>query len=339
MSVNAFFDAYSGVQNALGDPRGDAERRRQQEMQNAMQQRQMQMREFEFSQQQQEAQRAEQARQAQMARQRAQMQFRGGSMYPSQQTQQAAPAAPMTGGAPIEAMPQGQAFVDDATGKEGASYTATAMQRGPAPTQEEELDFLMRDAYQRNDVEGFNQYFDLRRQNMSAEEKAGRQQIAVVAGQIARLPDDQLAAAVVQAMQQFGIDPATTKIDDYLNNPAELRRALQLEMALGAPDDAAKANIEVDANRQKQMDEQRFAPVQALNLGNQQMLYGGTGNEVGRYNVGVSPNTVANNRTSITTAGIGATGRVNAAKGAASILAASGKLELVQDDDIPEDKK
>lgn len=290
MSVNAFFDAYSGVQNALGDPRGDAERRRQQEVQNAMQQRQMQMKEFEFSQAQQEAQRAEQARQAQMARQRAQMQFRGGSMYPSQQPQQAAPAAPMTGGAPIEQV-QGQTSIDPATGKEIQSYTVSAMQRGPAPTQEEELDFLMRDAYQRNDVEGFNQYFDLRRQTMSAEEKAGRQQIAVVAGQIARLPDDQLAAAVVQAMQQFGIDPATTKIDDYLNNPAELRRALQLEMALGSPDEAAKANIGVDADRQKQMDEQRFAPVSALNLGNEQLLYGGTGNVVDRFRVGVSPNT------------------------------------------------
>jgi hypothetical protein len=209
-------------------------------------------------------------------------------MYPGQQPQQAASVSPMTGGAPIE---QGQAFIDPATGREGVSYTATAMQRGPAPTQEEELDFLMRDAYTRGDTEGFNQYFDLRRQTMTAEEAAGRQQIAVVAGQIARLPDDQLAAAVMQAMQQFGIDPASTKIDDYLNNPAELRRALQLEMALGSPGEAAKANIGVDADRQKQMDEQRFAPVSALNLGNEQLLYGGQGNVVDRFRVGVSPNT------------------------------------------------
>jgi hypothetical protein len=259
-------------------------------MQNAMAQRQMQMREFQFGQEQQEAQRAEAERQAQMARARAQMQFRGGSMYPGQQPQQAAPASPMTGGAPIE-QAQGQAFVDPATGQEGLSYTATAVQRGPAPTPEEELDFLMRDAYNRGDETGFNQYFDLRRQNMSAEEKAGRQQIAVVAGQIVRLPDDQLAAAVTQAMQQFGIDPASTKIDDYLGNPTELRRALQLEMALGSPDEAAKANIGVDENRQKQMDEQQFAPVSALNLGNEQLLYGGTGDVVSRFGVGVSPNT------------------------------------------------
>ena len=290
MSVNAFYSAYGNTQNALGDPRGDARKREQEDMRNAMLQRQMQMREFEFSQQEQEAQRAEQARQAQMARQRAQMQFRGGSMYPNQQPQQAAPASPMTGGAPIEQV-QGQAFVDPATGQEGASYTATAMQRGPTPTQEEELDFLMRDAYNRGDETGFNQYFDQRRQNMSAEEKAGRQQIAVVAGQIAQLPDDQLAAAVTQAMQQFGIDPASTKIDDYLGNPAELRRALRLEMALGAPDEAAKANIGVDADLQKQMNEQRFAPVSALNLGNEQLLYGGTGDVVDRFRVGVSPNT------------------------------------------------
>ena len=244
MSVNAFYDAYGATQNALGDPRGDAERRRQQEMQNAMQQRQMQMREFEFGQTQQEAARAEQARQAQMARQRAQMQFRGGSMYPSQQPQQAAPASPMMGGAPIEQV-QGQAFVDPATGQEGASYTATAMQRGPAPTQEEELDFLMRDAYNRGDETGFNQYFDQRRQNMSAEEKAGRQQIAVVAGQILRLPADQRAQAVMQALQQFGVDPSTTKIDDYINNPAQLEQALRFEMVMGLPDKAAEENIRV----------------------------------------------------------------------------------------------
>lgn len=335
MSVNAFLDAYSGVQNALGDPRGDAERRRQQEMQNAMQQRQMQMREFEFSQQQQEAQRAEQARQAQMARQRAQMQFRGGSMYPSQQPQQAAPAASMTGGAPIEAMPQGQAFVDDATGKEGASYTATAMQRGPAPTQEEELDFLMRDAYQRGDVEGFNQYFDLRRQNMSAEEKAGRQQIAVVAGQIARLPDDQLAAAVVQAMQQFGIDPATTKIDDYLNNPAELRRALQLEMALGAPEESAKEAVRVQGTFDQ------FRPFEREDLGNRVGVFDPrTGRFTDGPRVGLSPNTAATTSTQLQTARIGAGSRIEAARlgkeAAAAMAAAGGKIELVPADDLPE---
>jgi hypothetical protein len=36
MSVNAFLQAYGGVQNALGDPRGDEQRYQQQEAQNAM---------------------------------------------------------------------------------------------------------------------------------------------------------------------------------------------------------------------------------------------------------------------------------------------------------------
>jgi hypothetical protein len=252
----------------------------------------MQMREFQFGQEQQEAQRAEAERQAQMARARAQMQFRGGSMYPNQQPQQAAPVAPMTGGAPIE-QEQGQAFVDPATGQEGLSYTATAVQRGPAPTQEEELDFLMRDAYNRGDETGFNQYFDLRRQNMSAEEKAGRQQIAVVAGQILRLPAEQRGQAVLQALQQFGVDPSTTKIDDYVNNPDQLEQALRFEMVMGSPDKAAEENVRVQGTFDQ------FRPLERQDLGNRVGVFDPrTGEFQSGPSIGVSPDAALQARTS-----------------------------------------
>jgi hypothetical protein len=334
MSVNAFYDAYGATQNALGDPRGDAERRRQQEMQNAMQQRQMQMREFQFGQEQAEAQRAEAERQAQMARARAQMQFRGGSMYPNQQPQQAAPVAPMTGGAPIEQV-QGQAFVDPATGQEGLSYTATAVQRGPAPTPEEELDFLMREAYNRGDEIGFNQYFDLRRQNMTAEEKAGRQQIAVVAGQILRLPAEQRGQAVMQALQQFGVDPSTTKIDDYVNNPDQLEQALRFEMVMGSPDKAAEENIRVQGTFDQ------FRPLERQDLGNRVGVFDPrTGRFTDGPRVGLSPNTAATTATQLQTARIGAGSRIKAAdiqrQGAVAMAAAGGKIELVPADDLPD---
>jgi hypothetical protein len=285
MSVNAFYDAFGATQNALGDPRGDAERRRQQEMQNAMAQRQMQMREFQFGQEQQEAQRAEAERQAQMARARAQMQFRGGSMYPGQQPQQAAPAAPMTGGAPIE-QAQGEAFVDPATGQEGLSYTATAVQRGPAPTQEEELDFLMRDAYNRGDETGFNQYFDLRRQNMTAEEKAGRELISNAAGQILRLPVEQRGQAVMLALQQYGVDPSTTQIDDYIDNPEKLEQSLRFEMIRGAPGKSAEENIRVQGTFDQ------FRPLERQDLGNRVGVFDPRTGQFGDGpSIGVSPNT------------------------------------------------
>lgn len=334
MSVNAFYNAFNNTQNALGDPRGDARKREQEDMRNAMLQRQMQMREFEFGQQEQEAQRAEQARQAQMARQRAQMQFRGGSMYPNQQPQQAAPASPMTGGAPIE-QAQGQSFIDPATGQEGASYTATAMQRGPAPTQEEELDFLMRDAYTRGDVEGFNQFFDLRRQNMSAEEKAGRELIAGAAGQILRLPVEQRGRAVMLALQQYGVDPASTQIDDYIDNPERLEQSLRFEVIRGAPGKSAEENVRVQGTFDQ------FRPFERQDLGNRVAAFDPRTGQFGSGpSIGLSPNTAATTSTQVRTAKIGADSRITAAdlqrQGAVAMAAAGGKIELVPADDLPD---
>jgi len=294
MSVNAFYDAFNATQNALGDPRGDARKREQENIKNAMlqremdmKQREMQIKEYEFGQTQAEAQRAEAARQAQMARARAQMNFRGGSMYPGQQPQQAAPASPMTGGAPIE-QAQGQAFVDPATGQEGLSYTATAVQRGPAPTQEEELDFLMRDAYNRGDETGFNQYFDQRRQTMTAEEKAGRELISNAAGQILRLPVEQRGQAVMLALQQYGVDPSTTQIDDYIDNPEKLEQSLRFEMIRGAPGKSAEENVRVQGTFDQ------FRPLERQDLGNRVGVFDPrTGQFQSGPSIGVSPNTTA----------------------------------------------
>ena len=78
------------------------------------------------------------------------------------------------------------------------------------------------------------------------------------------------------------------------NTPAERKAAIvQAMIAYSAPEDAAKEAIGVEGNRQKQMDEQRYAPVQALDIGPEKLLYGGKGNVVDRFRVGVSPNTSA----------------------------------------------
>ena len=266
MSVNAFYDAYGATQNALGDPRGDAERRRQQEMQNAMQQRQMQMREIQFEQTQAEAQRAEAERQLLAAREGSRAKFIRETMFPNRIPAQAqnqvlsnvqsqlserpsmampmAASAPMTGGAPIE-QAQGQAFIDPATGQEGASYTATSARRGPTPTEEEILDFQIQDAADRGDDPFLNDRIDLRRKLMTEQEKKGREQIALVSGALINLPDDQLPGAVLQTLQDLNIDLSTTKLDDYVNDPPKLRRALRVQMALGNPDEATKEAVRV----------------------------------------------------------------------------------------------
>jgi hypothetical protein len=271
MSVNAFYDAYGATQNALGDPRGDAERRRQQEMQNAMQQRQMQMREFQFGQEQKEAQRAERERQLLATRGTSRAGFirdamfpnrtpaQGNSVLPSVLGQlseqapqgQAAPVMPMTGGAPmmggapLNQPTQGEAFIDPATGQEGASYTATAMSRGAMPTEEEILDFEIEDAAARGDDTFLNDRINLRRQRMTEEEKRGREKIALISGALINLPDDQLPGAVLQTLQDLNIDLSTTKLDDYVNDPPKLRRALRVQIALGNPDEATKEAVRV----------------------------------------------------------------------------------------------
>lgn len=289
MSVNAFFNAFNATQNALGDPRGDARRRQQEDMQNAMLQREMQMKEYDFSQKQ-DAYKAQQAEAARIAAaDRARFQFRTQRGYGQpQQAPQMAPQPqmqPMQGGAPIE--PQAQA-IDQASGRPVEQVTVTASQRVPMPSQEDEVTFLLRDAYTRGDEKTFNQLFDMKRQSMSAEELAGRQQIAVVAGQILQLPAEQRGQAVMQALERLGVDPQDVAIDDYVNDPAALEQALRFEMVLGSPDDAMKENIRVQGTFDQ------FRPFERQDLGNRVGVFDPRTGEFGEGpRIGLSPNTQA----------------------------------------------
>lgn len=264
MSVNAFYNAFNSTQNALGDPRGDARKREQEDMRNAMLQRQMQMKEYEFGQTQAEAQRAERERQLLAAREESRARYIRETMFPNgvpAQTQSPilndvqsqlserptmampmASIAPMTGGAPIE-QAQGQAFVDPATGREGATYTATSARRGPMPTEEEILDFQIQNAADRGDDAFLNDRIDARRQRMTEQEKKGREQIALVSGALFNLPDADLPGAVMQALKDLNVDLETTKLDDYVNDIPKLRRALRVQIALGSPEKAAEEAV------------------------------------------------------------------------------------------------
>jgi hypothetical protein len=312
MSVNAFYDAYGATQNALGDPRGDARKREQEDMKNAMLQRQMQMKEFEFGQTQAEAQRAERQRQLEAARKANRARIIGESLYQNRQPQQAdpilpsvlnqlseqapqmqaAPASPMTGGAPMTSgapieQAQGQAFTDPATGKEGASYTATAMSRGPMLTEDEILELEARDAYKNGDFDYFDDRITLRRQKMTEEEKRGRQQIALAAGPIMRLPTHEARVlAVKQAMQSLGVSADETRIDDFFNDPQGLMLELQLAESLGDPENRLKENIRVGGTFEQ------FRPLERQDLGNRVGVFDPRTGEFGSGpSIGVSPNT------------------------------------------------
>lgn len=265
MSVNAFYSAYGNTQNALGDPRGDARKREQEDMLNAIKRREMQMKEYEFSQTQAEAQRAERERQLLAAREASRAGFIRETMFPNRTpTQSRGPissdvqsqlserpsmampmgnSAPMMGGAPIEQAPQGQAFIDPATGREGATYTASSARRGPMPTEEELLDFEIQDAEARGDNNFLNDRINARRKLMTDQEKKGREQIALVSGALFNLPDADLPSAVMQTLRDLNIDLEATKLDDYINDVPKLRRALRVQIALGSPEKAAEEAV------------------------------------------------------------------------------------------------
>ena len=288
MSLNAFYSAYGNTQNALGDPRGDARKREQEDMKNAILQREMQMKEYEFGQKQSEAQRLERQRQLEQERLRRRAAFVGGEMFPSRTPATPAPSMPAVGGAPVEPVAQGQSFIDPTTGQEGASYTATAQSRGAMPTQEEIMDFEMKDAWDRGDKDYFDTLVVARRQRMTEEEKQGRQQIAVAAGQILRMPAEQRAAAVMQALQQYGVDPEMTKVDDYINDPIKLESALKFEMMRGDPEEAMKENIRVQGTFDQ------FRPFERQDLGNRVGVFNPQTGQFGEGpRIGLSPNTQA----------------------------------------------
>jgi hypothetical protein len=357
MSVNAFYNAFNNTQNALGDPRGDARKREQEDMLNAFKRREMQIKEYEFGQTQAEAQRAERERQLLAAREASRAGFIRDAMFPNRGPAQAqsqafndvqgqlserptmampmAASAPMTGGAPIE-QAQGQAFVDPATGREGATYTATSARRGPMPTLEEILQFEAKDAYARGDYDYGNSRIELLRKNMTEEEKKGREMIALAARPIIKLPTHEARVrAVKQAMLSMGISADQTKIDDFFNDPEGLLLELELAEGMGAPDDKIKANIKVGETYDQ------FRPFEPRDLGNRVAAFDPRTGQFGSGpSIGLSPNTAATTSTQIRTAQIGANSRITAAdlqrQGAVAMAAAGGKIELVPDDDLPD---
>ena len=309
MSLNAFYSAYGNTQNALGDPRGDARKREQEDMRNAMLQREMQMKEFDFRQRQSEAQRAEQQRQllADRARRELEARLNNGNRQPATGASpvlppmpaagpqmdaqaQAAPMAPMNvGGAPIQ--PQAP-LIDPATGREIDQVTVTGTQPMARMDQGDYRKRLLKLALDAGDTEEAIRVHSEIQAGMSDQERMGRQQLAAAAGRIIELPThEQRVRAAQAAMEQYNIDPAETQIDDYFNDPEMLVLALSNVLDDGSIEDAIKGNLAVNKFRREQMAEQEFAPVSALNLGNEQLLYGGTGDVVGRFGVGVSPNT------------------------------------------------
>jgi hypothetical protein len=321
MSVNAFYDAYSGVQNALGDPRGDARKREQEDMKNAMlqremdmKQRQMQMREFEFGQKEQEAQRAEAERQLLAARARRDWEARnyGGNRQPDMGANPTPPPMPMAnpqmaaqgqgaamtpmavGGAPIA--PQAP-VIDPVSGREVEQVTVTGTPRMQKMDEGSYKQRLLKAAIEAGDIPEANRIHSEIQMGMSEQERMGRLQLASEASRIIELPThEQRARAALAAMEQYNIDPAETQIDDYVNDPQMLVFALSNILDGGSLEDAIKGNLAVNKFRREQMAEQEFAPVSPLNLGNQQLLYGGTGNEVGRFNVGIPQETIYKER-------------------------------------------
>ena len=313
MSVNAFYDAYGATQNALGDPRGDAERRRQQEMQNAMQQRQLQMREFQFGQEQQEAQRAEAERQLVAARQRRDWEARnyGGNRQPDMGANPTPPPMPMAnpqmaaqdqaapmavGGAPVA--PQAP-VIDPASGREIDTVTVTGTPRMQRMDEGSYKQRLLKAAIEAGDIPEANRIHSEIQMGMSEQERMGRLQLASEASRIIELPThEQRARAALAAMEQYNIDPAETQIDDYINDPEMLVFALGNILDGGSLEDAIKGNLAVNKFRREQMAEQEFAPVQSLDVGPEKLLYGGTGDVRGRFRVGVSPDAALQAKTS-----------------------------------------
>jgi hypothetical protein len=203
--------------------------------------------------------------------------------------------APMMGGAPLNQPTQGEAFIDPATGQEGASYTATAMSRGAMPTEEEILDFEIEDAAARGDDTFLNDRINLRRQRMTEEEKRGREKIALISGALINLPDDQLPGAVLQTLQDLNIDLSTTKLDDYVNDPPKLRRALRVQIALGNPDEATKEAVRVTGTYEQ------YRPPEIKDTGDAfraiGVMPGNAGTTIGApVRINVSPDTIYRER-------------------------------------------
>jgi hypothetical protein len=180
----------------------------------------------------------------------------------------------------------------DEQGRQIDTVTVTGTPPMPRMDQSNFNKTRLRLALDAGDLDEANRIHGEMQMGMSEQERMGRQQLASAAGRIIELPThEQRVQAAQMAMEQYNIAPEETNIDDYFNNPEMLVFALGNILDGGSLQDAIKGNLAVNKFRREQMAEQEFAPVSALNLGNEQLLYGGTGDVVGRFGVGVSPNT------------------------------------------------
>lgn len=234
----------------------------------------------------------------------------GGSM-PAQQPQPSAiPAPQMPQAAPTQQGDQAP-VISKATGlpiQPDVNVVQGTMRR-PAPPAPDPSAMAARYeqaaqlAYQGGDLDQAKQFTDaattLRKQAQDLRE-ANRQRGAVMLGSALRLSGDaqiqQFNYVLNELADSMGVR-FPPEVNDALLDPSvstEQKAAIvQAMIAYSAPEDAAKELIGVEGNRQKQMDEQQYAPVQALDIGPEKLLYGGTGNIARRFRVGVSPNTSA----------------------------------------------
>jgi hypothetical protein len=220
---------------------------------------------------------------------------------------QGAAMTPMAvGGAPI--VPQAP-VIDPASGREIDQVTVTGTPRMQRMDEGSYKQRLLKAAIEAGDIPEANRIHSEIQMGMSEKERMGRQQLASEASRIIELPThEQRARAALAAMEQYNIPPEETKIDDYINDPEMLVFALGNILDGGSLQDALKGNLAVNKFRREQMAEQEFAPVSALNLGNEQLLYGGTGDVVGRFGVGVSPDTIYRERAQTRRAPAGGSG-------------------------------
>jgi hypothetical protein len=301
MSVNAFYGGFQNAQDALNAPRVNALNMERAALGNE------QMRaQADAARQQQEA-----ARQQQMlTQQREQAAFRirgeamglGGQRRPMGGQISQGPSMMQPGAQQAPAALQGaqrpRQEIDPVTGQQIEVVQVTGSRLQPRLQMQDpqrELDALIRDAFHRGDAAQFNELIGQSRSMMTAEEQRGRQMIAIAAADVLRMDShERRVAAVQQFMAENNIDPADTNLDDYFQNPEALENQLRIEMAKGNPSEAADAAISVNADRQREVDQQRFAPVQRFDLGNRQTAVRGDGSVANEFSVGVSPNAALN---------------------------------------------
>jgi hypothetical protein len=321
MSVNAFYDAYGATQNALGDPRGDAERRRQQEMQNAMAQQRFDMQRQDFERQA-EARRREQETADLQARG---AQARYGSMFGGQAQPMQPPSIPMPQGAQAQPMAQPAAQGSQMTNDGYDMVQVNATQRPKFSA----VDGLQRQA----ELYAQNNRWDLVEQIMpelekakAAERQAGldeerqgydlntktydgiAQWAVLTAPQIAQIPpnpgwENRVNALVQDAarrLNEMGLDGGLL-IREAQIQPGDTPQSIAAELdslisQMGGPD-AIKSRFNTNQ----------------VNAGDRMITRTEAGTVVGVDRVGVDPATIARNRAQIRTAQIGANSRIEAA--------------------------